>query len=130
MTIEASNAYLFGTVGGVGGRAASDHIVINNRGPGTYTINDSIVLGTGLGSRTYLELSSLPLATVTHAAGVFTSFIPILRASVNDSIYGPYIVTDSEKPFPLLTPQPGTEDYYEDIPLLLKTHDNEMAEME
>ena len=130
LTIEASNAYLFGTIDGVGGRAASDLIVINNRGSGTYTINDSIVLGTGLGTRTYVELSSLPLATITPAAGVFAWLTPMLRASVNDSISGPYIVTDSEASSPLLTPEPGTEDYYEDIPLLLKTHDDEMVEME
>ena len=130
LTIEASNAYLFGTVDGVGGRAASDLVVINNRGPGTYTMNGFIILGTGLGTRTYVELSSLPLAPVTPTVGVFTSLIPMLRASVNDSISGPYIVTDSEASSPLLTPQPGTEDYYEDIPLLLKTHDDEMVEME
>ena len=138
LTIEASNAYLAGTVGGVGGRAAGDLIVINNRGSGTYSINESAVLGTGLGTRTYLELSSLPLPTiwaltrypVTPAAGVYTSLIPMLRASVNDSISGPYIVTDFEKPFPLFTPEHGAEDYYEDIPLLLQTHDDEMVEME
>ncbi len=130
LTIEASNAYLFGTVDGVGGRAASDLVVINNRGPGTYTMNGFIILGTGLGTRTYVELSSLPLAPVTPTVGVFTSLIPMLRASVNDSISGPYIVTDFEKPFPLLTPEHGAEDYYEDIPLLLKTHDDEMVEME
>ena len=130
LTIEASNAYLFGTIDGVGGRAASDLIEINNRGSGTYTINGYIVLGTGLGTRTYVELSSLPLATITPAAGVFAWLTPMLRASVNDSISGPYIVTDSEASSPLLTPEHGAEDYYEDIPLLLKTHDDEMVEME
>ena len=130
LTIEASNAYLFGTVDGVGGRAASDLVVIINRGPGTYTMNGFIILGTGLGTRTYVELSSLPLAPVTPTVGVFTSLIPMLRASVNDSISGPYIVTDSEASSPLLTPEHGAEEYYEDIPLLLKTHDDEMVEME
>ena len=131
LMIEASNAYLFGTIDGVGGRAASDLIDIKNRvSGGTYTINDSIVLGTGLGTRTYVELSSLPLATITPAAGVFAWLTPMLRASVNDSISGPYIVTDSEASSPLLTSEHGAEDYYEDIPLLLKTHDDEMVEME
>ena len=127
---EASNAYLVGTVGGVRGRDFDNLIEIINKGSGTYRINEPTDIAAGIESRTYLELSSLPPPTVTHAAGVFASFIPILRASVSDSIYGPYIVTDFEKPFPLLTPQLGTEDYYEDIPLLLKTHDDEMVEIE
>ena len=130
LTIEASNAYLVGTVGGVRGRAFDNLIEIINKGSGTYRINEPTDIAAGIKSRTYLELSSLPPPTVTHAAGVFASFIPILRASVSDSIYGPYIVTDFEKPFPLLTPEHGAEDYYEDIPLLLKTHDDEMVEME
>ena len=130
LTIEASNAYLVGTVGGVRGRAFDNLITIINKGSGTYRINEPTDIAAGIGSRTYLELSSLPLPTVTHAAGVFTSFIPILRASVSDSIYSPYIVTDSEASSPLLTPEHGAEDYYEDIPLLLKTHDDEMVEME
>ena len=131
LTIEASNAYLVGTVGGVRVRAFGNlKAIIINKGSGTYRINEPTDIAAGVGSRTYLELSSLPLATITPAAGVFTSFIPILRASVSDSIYSPYIVTDSEASSPLLTPEHGAEDYYEDIPLLLKTHDDEMVEME
>ncbi len=138
LTVEAEIVDFSGTVDGIGGQGAADQIIVSNRGSGTYWFNGYTILGTGLGTRIHSELSSLPLPTiwtlsrypVTPASGVYTSYIPILRASVNDAISSAYIPTVFEMPFPLLTPKPGTEGYYEDIPLLFEMYNNELDEME
>ena len=124
LTIESRNSDMRGTVGGAGGQGAADNTIINNRGPGSYKLNGFTILGTGPGKRTHAELSALPLSRTsrsprnpaTPADSVFASYIPILRASVTDAIDSPYTVNVYEMPFPLLTPQPGTESYYEELP--------------
>ena len=139
LTVEAENVDLSGKVGGVSGQAAADQTIIKNRGTGSYKFNDFTILGTGKGTRTYSELSSLPLPDiwkiqpepVTPAAGVYTSFIPMLRTSVNESISGPYAVDVYQLPFSLLImPKPDPGNYYENFPHLFEIFPEETVEKE
>ncbi len=138
LKVEAQNVSLTGEIGGLGGQAAADQTLIENRGPGSYKFNDFTILGTGLGTRTYSELSALPVPGVwriqsypaTPAAGVYTSLIPMLRTSVNESISGPYIVDVYQLPFPLLIPNPDSENYYKDFPQLFEIYPEETEEKE
>ena len=116
LSIEAKDADIAGTIGGIGGQGAADKTIINNRGPGSYRNNGFTVLGTGPGTRTYAELSALRLSNTmesvrrpaTPADAVFTSLNPAFRASMTGAIIGPYPVNVFEMPFPLLSWQPGT----------------------
>ena len=125
LRIEAKNAEIEGTVGGLEGQAAADKTLIDNRGPGSYKLNGFTILGTGAGTRTYAELSALPPPgprrhAATPAGAVFSSFIPILRASITDAIGGPYALNIYEMPFLLLLSQPGTESYYNGLPDVIR----------
>ena len=119
LTIEAKNADIDGTVGGIGGQGAADKTIINNRGPGSYRLNGYTILGTGPGTRTHAELSALPLSgtlvsarrPATAADAAFSPFIPVFRASTIDAIDKPYAIDIFETPFPLLAPLPGTDPY-------------------
>lgn len=138
LTVEAENVNLTGEIGGFGGQAAADQTIIKNREPGSYKFNEFTILGTGLGTRTYAELSALPIPEVwkiephpvAPASGVFSSFIPVLRTSVNESITGPYIVDVYRLSFPLLMPPPGSENNYENFPHLFKIFNKETIEKE
>ena len=124
LTFKARDADINGTVGGNDGQAAADHTMVNNRGPGSYKLNGFTILGTGPGTRTYAELSALPLSRTMESAGhpatpadaVYPTYIPMLRASVMDAIDSPYAVNVYEMQFPLLTPRPGTESWYDELP--------------
>ena len=124
LTIEAKNADIDGTVGGIGGQGAADKTIINNRGPGSYRLNGYTILGTGPGTRTYAELSALPLSgtlvsarrPATAADAAFSPFIPVFRASTVDAIDNPYAIDIFETPFPLLAPLPGTDPYDDEPP--------------
>ena len=109
LTIEAKDADIDGTVGGIGGQGAADKTLINNRGPGSYRLNGYTVLGTGPGTRTYAELTALPLSRTlesaprpaTAADAVFSPFIPVFRAFAVGAIDNPYAIDIFETPFPV-----------------------------
>lgn len=117
LTIEAMDADMDGTVGGLGGQGAADKTLIDNRGPGSYRLNGYTILGTGPGTRTHAELTALPLSgtlksgrrPATAADAVFSPFTPVFRASAVDAIDNPYAINVFETPFPLLTPPPGPD---------------------
>lgn len=135
LSIQSKNAEIEGKVNGQEG---GDDIIIRNRGRGSYTFNGRVILGTGRGTRTYSELSSLPLPRVwsirhqplTPADNVFTPFNPIFRSSVNDSIYNPYATDVYGMRFPLLSAQLGTEDDYEHAQNLFNIHAQETLQAE
>ena len=117
LTIEAMDADMDGTVGGVGGQGAADKTLIENRGPGSYRLNGYTILGTGAGTRTLAELTALPLSgtpgsasrPATAADAAFSPFMPVFRGAAAGAIDNPYAIDVFETPFPLLTPPPGTD---------------------
>ena len=117
LTIEAMDADMDGTVGGVGGQGAADKTLIENRGPGSYRLNGYTILGTGAGTRTRTELTALPLSgtlgsaprPATAADAAFSPFMPVFRGAAAGAIDNPYAIDVFETPFPLLTPPPGTD---------------------
>ena len=128
LTIEAKDTNIKGRVGGVGGQGAADKTLIDNRGPGSYKLNGFTILGTGAGTRTYAELTALPLSRTlesaprpaTAADAVFSPFIPVFRASAVGAIDNPYAINIFETPFPLLTPPPGTDSENNESPAVIR----------
>ena len=122
--IEAMDADLDGTVGGVGGQGAADKTLIHNRGPGSYRLNGYTILGTGAGTRTLAELTALPLSgtlasaprPATAADSAFSPFMPVFRGAAVGAIDNPYAINVFETPFPLLTPPPATDSNGEERP--------------
>ncbi|MXZ79798.1 MAG: hypothetical protein F4Z15_00150 [Gammaproteobacteria bacterium] len=128
LKIKAKEAEIDGKIKGIPGQGGADQILITDRGSGPYRFGGYTILGTGAGTRTYAELSALPIPSVLAprgsqilVSGFHDSYIPILRASVNDSITGPYWIGDYNAWSPLLIPQPGTEEYYEDASGVIRT---------
>ena len=128
LTIEAKDADIDGTVGGIGGQGAADKTLIDNRGPGSYRLNGYTILGTGPGTRTYAELTALPLSRTlesaprpaTAAGAAFSPFIPVFRAFAVGAIDNPYAINIFETPFPLLTPLPGTDSEDDESPAVIR----------
>ena len=116
LRIEAKDAEIAGRVGGVGGQGAADKTLVDNRGPGSYRLNDWTILGTGAGTRTRAELTALRLSRTlesaprpaTAAEAVFSPSLPVFRASAVDATGSPYAIDAFEMPFMLFMPPLGT----------------------